>query len=98
MGLWERVTRCHLLYLEDMGRSRPSDWWLGTLWELLDVRQSREGEGLRGIFTANTPKEPKAAYSTLVERYDDTIVDRMIDGGGLVMFDGPAIRDFKTEW
>ncbi len=98
MGMWERVTRCDLLYLEDMGRSRPSDWWLGTLWELLDLRQAREAEGLRMIVTANTPKEPKAAYATLVERYDDPIVDRMIDGGGLVMFDGPAIRDFKTDW
>jgi DNA replication protein DnaC len=98
MGVWDRVTRCDLLYLDDIGRTKPSDWWLGTLWELLDLRFSRSNEGLRLIVTANTAADPRVAYEELIERYDDPTIERIVDGGGLVLFDGPAIRDFKTDW
>lgn len=98
MGLWDRITRCDMLYLDDMGRARPTDWWLAALWDLLDTRQAREGEGLRMVATANTPAEEGAAYKRLIELYDDTILERLLDGGGVVMFDGPAIRDIATDW
>jgi DNA replication protein DnaC len=48
--------------------------------------------------TANTPSDQGEAYAELVDRYGDPIVERVIDGGGILMFDGPRVRKVVTEW
>jgi DNA replication protein DnaC len=96
-GVWSRVVGCDLLFLDDWGRARGTDWWKEQLQELLDIRIARAVDGHRLLVTANTPGDQEEAYAELVERYGDPIVERVIDGGGVLMFDGPRIRDL-VEW
>lgn len=90
-----RAAMCDLLLLDDLGRETVWPWWRSELHELLDVR---EREQKRTIVTANTPTDPEAAYNDLLERYGDPLVERIFDGGGIIMFDGPPIRNLVTEW
>lgn len=95
---WDRVIGCGLLYLDDLGRERVTDWWKELLQEILDSRIARAAQGQRLLVTANTPADETQAYAELVDRYGDPIVERIIDGGGIVMFDGPAMRNLVTDW
>lgn len=89
------ATTCPLLLLDDLGRERVTDWWLEQLHRIVDERCSNQ---LRLIVTANTAAVAPDAYAELVERYGDPIVERLIDGGGVLVFDGPAVREVVTEW
>lgn len=97
-AVWTRATDCELLFIDDWGRNRATDWWKETLQELLDYRFGRYEHGLRQIVSANTPVDQDQAYAELVDRYGDPIVERMIDGGGLLVFDGPRIRNLMEDW
>lgn len=89
------ATTCPLLVVDDLGRERVTDWWLEQLHRIVDERCSNE---LRLIVTANTSAIASDAYAELVARYGDPIVERLIDGGGVLVFDGPAVREVVTEW
>jgi DNA replication protein DnaC len=95
---WARATECDLLFLDDWGRARATDWWKEQLQELLDVRFAKVDAGLRMLVSANTPSDKDAAYAELVDRYGDPIFERVIDGGGIMMFDGPRIRNVLEDW
>lgn len=97
-ALWQRVTGCDLLGLDDLGRERVTDWWRDFLQELVDDRFARGATGGRMVVSVNTPADPVAAYDELIVRYGDPIVERMLDHGGLVPFDGEPIRNFVTKW
>lgn len=86
---------CPLLIIDDLGRERVTDWWLEQLHRIVDDRCSNE---LRLVVTANTSAVAGDAYAELVARYGDPIVERLIDGGGVLVFDGPAVRRVVTEW
>lgn len=89
------ATTCPLLVIDDLGRERVTDWWQEQLHRIVDERCSNE---LRLIVTANTSAVASDAYAELVARYGDPIVERLIDGGGVLVFDGPAVRQVVTEW
>jgi DNA replication protein DnaC len=97
-AVWSRVIGCELLFLDDWGRARATDWWKEQLHLLLEIRFSREGDGHRQLVTANTPSGQGEAYAELVDRYGDPIVERVIDGGGILMFDGERIRKILEDW
>jgi DNA replication protein DnaC len=97
-AVWTRATECELLFIDDWGRNRATDWWKETLQDLLDYRFGRADQGLRQIVSANTPVDQEQAYAELVDRYGDPIVERMIDGGGIIVFDGPRIRNLMEDW
>lgn len=92
---YEYATTCELLLLDDLGRERVTDWWLEQLQRIVDERCANER---RLIVTTNAAADAEQAYSTLVERYGDPLVERLIDGGGVVILDGPPVRDLVTEW
>ncbi|MGC4886734.1 ATP-binding protein [Micromonospora sp. DT227] len=92
---FQRAAMCDLLLLDDLGRENVSDWWRSQVQELLDIR---DREQRRSIVTANTSTDPGLAYNELLDRYDDPVVERLFDGGGIVMFDGPPIRNLVTDW
>lgn len=94
-GVKTRVTECDLLLVDDLGRERVTDVWLAILHQLL---QDRFTSGRRQILTANAPINPTEAYNTLVNVYGDPIIERILDGGGMIIFDGPRFRKFATEW
>lgn len=96
-SVWARVIGCDLLFLDDWGRARGTDWWKEHLHQLLDIRFARASEGHRLLVTANTPGDQEEAYAELVDRYGDPIVERVIDGGNVLMFDGARIRNI-VEW
>ncbi len=97
-AVWARVTGCDLLFVDDWGRARATDWWKEQLQQLLESRISRAEQGQRLLVTSNTPGDREEAYAELVDRYGDPIVERVIDGGGLLMFDGPRIRQMLENW
>ncbi|MEV1018141.1 ATP-binding protein [Micromonospora sp. NPDC049801] len=93
---YDHATTCDLLVLDDLGRERVTDWWLEQLQRIVDHRCAHE---LRLVVTTNSPANgPEAAYEDLVKRYGDPIVERLIDGGGIVVLDGPPQRHLVTEW
>jgi DNA replication protein DnaC len=89
------ATRCDLLILDDLGRERPTEWWLEQLQDVVDERCSHNR---RLIVTTNAEPNAQSAYEALAERYGDPVVERLIDGGGIVVVDGPAIRHIVTSW
>ncbi len=95
---WARVIGCELLFLDDWGRARATDWWKEQLQLFLEIRFSRKSEGHRLLVTANTPSDRGEAYAELVDRYGDPIVERVIDGGGILLFDGERIRKIFEDW
>jgi DNA replication protein DnaC len=92
---YDYATSCDLLVLDDLGRERVTDWWLEQLQRMVDGRCANER---RLVVTANCAATAEAAYDDLVARYGDPIVERLIDGGGVVVLDGPAVRTVVTEW
>ncbi|AXH89432.1 ATP-binding protein [Micromonospora aurantiaca] len=100
---YEHAVTCSLLVLDDLGRERVTDWWLEQLQRIVDDRCAN---GRRLVVTCNTPlpepsdeKSPaELAYDTLVARYGSPVVERLIDGGGVLVLDGPAVRQVVTEW
>lgn len=100
---YDYATGCDLLVLDDLGRERVTDWWLEQLQRVLDERCAQER---RLVVTCNTtmPEDnddrapAEVAYEQLVARYGHPIVERLIDGGGVLVLDGPAVRQVVTEW
>jgi DNA replication protein DnaC len=93
---YDHATTCDLLVVDDLGRERVTDWWLEQLQRIVDHRCAHE---LRLVVTTNSPADgPESAYDDLVKRYGDPIVERLIDGGGTVVLDGPPQRHLVTEW
>lgn len=100
---YDYATGCDLLVLDDLGRERVTDWWLEQLQRVLDERCAQER---RLVVTCNTTmpaddddRAPaEVAYEQLVTRYGHPIVERLIDGGGVLVLDGPAVRQVVTEW
>lgn len=70
-----------LLVLDEVGGETVSEWTLDRLRDVLDARATK-----RTIFTTNLPGEAMA------RRYDDRIIDRMIDGAWIVEFTGDTFR------
>lgn len=92
---YDYATGCPLLLLDDLGRERVTDWWLEQLQRIVDARCANEK---RLLVTTNTSPSPDAAYDELVQRYGHPIVERLIDDGGVLVLDGPAIRKVVAEW
>lgn len=92
---YDHAIACDLLVIDDLGRERVTDWWLEQLQRVVDARCSNE---MRLVVTTNTVPDPAQAYEHLVARYGDPLVERVIDGGGVVALDGPAVRKVTTEW
>lgn len=86
---------CDLLLIDDLGRERVTDWWLEQLQHIVDDRCSNRR---RLIVTANTPPSANEAFADLTGRYGHPLVERLIDGGGVMILDGPAVREVVTEW
>lgn len=97
-AVWQRVTNCDVLHLDDLGRERVTDWWRDFLQELVNFRHGVGAIGKRMIVTANTSPDRKKAYEELLDRYGDPIVERLMDHAGVLMFDGPPIRTMVTSW
>jgi DNA replication protein DnaC len=87
---YEYATTCDLLILDDLGRDRATEWWLEQLHGIADARCA---DHRRLIVTSNC-----ADLDELAARYGDPLVERLLDGGGLLVLDGPAIRQVTTEW
>lgn len=92
---YQRVIDCDLLLIDDLGRERVTEWWLEQLHRILD---DRCGNQKRLIVTANTSPDAARAFDELTGRYGDPIVERMIDGGGVIIMDGPPVRKVVTDW
>lgn len=93
---YDQAVACDLLVIDDLGRERVTDWWLEQLQRLVDARCAHER---RLVVTTNvTAPDPDQLYDQLVTRYGDPVVERLIDDGGVVALDGPAVRKVVTEW
>lgn len=92
---YDYATTCPLLLLDDLGRERVTDWWLEQLQRIVDARCANER---RLIVTTNSGGSADEAYDELVKRYGHPVVERLIDGGGVLVLDGPAVRQVVTEW
>lgn len=88
--LADRYARdCDLLLLDDLGQERATDWWVEQLYGLVDHRAAHQR---RLIATTNCEMDE------LADRYGEPIVERLMDGGGWLKFDGPAVRQVTREW
>lgn len=92
---YQYATECELLLLDDLGRERVTDWWLEQLQRIVDARCSN---GRRLIATTNHGADATEAYDELAERYGYPLVERLIDDGAVLIFDGPATRRVVREW
>jgi len=92
---YDYATTCDLLILDDLGRERVTDWWLEQLQRIVDHRCAN---GRRLVVTTNSGPSADAAYDALVQRYGHPVVERLIDDGGVVVLDGPAVRQVVTDW
>lgn len=92
---YEYATTCPLLVIDDLGRERVTDWWLEQLQRIVDARCANER---RLIVTTNTAARADAVYDELVTRYGHPVVERLIDGGGVLVLDGPAVRQVVHDW
>ena len=92
---YDYATTCPLLVIDDLGRERVTDWWLEQLQRIVDHRCSHER---RLIVTTNTAAEAGAVYDELSARYGHPVVERLLDGGGLLVLDGPPVRHVMSEW
>lgn len=86
---------CDLLLIDDLGRERVTDWWREQLHRIVDRRTA---DARRLVVTANVTPDPERAYDELVDRYGDPIAERLVDDGGMIVFDGPALRSVVSEW
>jgi DNA replication protein DnaC len=92
---YQYAAECDLLLLDDLGRERVTDWWLEQLQRIVDARCSN---GRRMIATTNHGTNATEAYDELAERYGYPLVERLIDDGAVLIFDGPATRHVVREW
>jgi DNA replication protein DnaC len=92
---FQYAAECELLLLDDLGRERVTDWWLEQLQRLVDTRCSN---GRRMIATTNHGTNATETYDELAERYGYPLVERLIDDGAVLIFDGPAARHVVREW
>lgn len=92
---YEYATTCRLLVIDDLGRERVTDWWLEQLQRIVDHRCAHER---RLIVTTNTAADADAVYDELSHRYGHPVVERLLDGGGLLVLDGPPVRRVASEW
>jgi DNA replication protein DnaC len=86
---FERLAKCGLLVLDDLGAERLGEMELGMVQRLL---MSRHAKGLRTVITSNLDA------AKLAERYGDRVVDRMrevarvVDAGSVSLRKKPASR------
>lgn len=92
---YDYATTCPLLLIDDLGRERVTDWWLEQLQRIVDARCANER---RLLVTTNSGGSADETYDELVARYGSPVVERLIDGGGVLVLDGPAVRQVVTEW
>ncbi len=92
---YDYATTCPLLLLDDLGRERATDWWLEQLQRIVDARCANER---RLLVTTNSGGSADETYDQLVTRYGTPVVERLIDGGGVLVLDGPTVRQVVTEW
>lgn len=92
---YQYAVECDLLILDDLGRERVTDWWLEQLQRLVEERC---GNQRRIISTTNTDGDAGDAFDQLAERYGHPVAERLVDGGGMLLFDGPAVREIASEW
>lgn len=92
---YDYATGCDLLVIDDLGRERVTDWWLEQLQRIVDHRCAHER---RLIVTTNTAADAGSVYDELGERYGHPVVERLLDGGGLLVLDGPPHRAVVAEW
>lgn len=92
---YQYAVDCDLLLIDDLGRERVTDWWLEQLQRIIDARCSN---GRRLITTTNHGADATATYDDLAERYGYPVVERLIDDGTVLFFDGPAMRNVVREW
>lgn len=92
---YDYATTCPLLVLDDLGRERVTDWWLEQLQRIVDARCAHQR---RLIVTTNSGPNADAAYDELATRYGHPVVERLIDDGGVLVLDGPAVRRVVNEW
>lgn len=92
---YEYAITCPLLVIDDLGRERVTDWWLEQLQRIVDHRCAHER---RLIVTTNTAADADAVYDELSDRYGHPVVERLLDGGGLLVLDGPPVRRVMSEW
>jgi DNA replication protein DnaC len=92
---YEYAIKSDLLMLDDRGRERVTDWWLEQLQRIVD---SRCANGRRTIITTNHGTSIDDVYDELAKRYGYPVVERMIDDGAILYFDGPPVRRVISEW
>lgn len=92
---YQYAAECELLLIDDLGRERVTDWWLEQLQRIVDARCSNDR---RLITTTNHGANPTETYDELAERYGYPLVERLIDDGAVLLFDGPATRHVVREW
>jgi DNA replication protein DnaC len=84
-----------LLVVDDLGRERVTEWWLEQLQRIVDHRCAHLG---RMVVTTNIGTTPQGVFAGLGERYGEPLAERLLDGGGILIFDGPANREVVTSW
>lgn len=92
---YDYATTCDLLLIDDLGRERVTDWWLEQLQRIVDARCANNR---RMVVTTNCGTSADDAYDQLVTRYGHPVAERLIDDGGVLIFDGPAVRHVVSEW
>ncbi|GIF14809.1 ATP-binding protein [Actinoplanes teichomyceticus] len=92
---YQHAVECDLLLIDDLGRERVTDWWLEQLQRIVDARCSNNR---RLIATTNHGVNATGTYDDLAERYGYPVVERLIDDGTVLFFDGPAMRNVVREW
>lgn len=81
--VWERVKSTPLLLLDDMARTRPTEWASERVWMLINHRTVNN---LRTVITTN------ATSAALAETWGDGTVDRLRDRSRLVTVVGESQR------
>ncbi len=92
---YQHAIECDLLLIDDLGRERVTDWWLEQLQRIADARCAN---GRRLITTTNHGDSIKTTYDDLANRYGYPLVERLIDDGAVLFFDGPTMRNVVREW
>lgn len=86
---YDRVVGAGLLLLDDVGREQVTAWSLEQVQRLLDARNR---ERRRTVATTNL------GYDTLVERYGDPVVERLLDDAEIVKVTGEPISGGPNPW
>ncbi|MEU4231166.1 ATP-binding protein [Nonomuraea sp. NPDC026600] len=96
---YEFAERCDLLFLDDLGAEKISEWTLEQLYRLIDARvRNRRRTGLstnlpydkRGF--ADTPKEQQPVTPNMIDRYGARIVHRIMHEATVVRVLGESFR------